>query len=691
MGFFDKKKETEEEIRAAAKKKEFEKVRKLTELQVTQIPSERFIPYRSEYKEFLKETKQKPTTLYEKACAFAEKILPVEPTKKMGDGIQSQLVASYIHATPRGVLSLTVIVTSIVIFFALIGIVIGGGTGFILFSIGFITAVTYYFYNYPSNQQRIMSMRMSADTVLAILYMVVYMRTSPNLEGAIKFASQHLTGPLAWDLRKLLWDIEVGVYSSADEALVSYIFKWKDKNREFAESLHLLRTSAVEASKRDTMYTEAVNLILSGTKERTKHYASNLRMPVMLIHSMGVLLPVMGLVLFPVVLIFMGDVIKPSFIFIGYNILLPAFLYFFTDYILQTKPPTFSQPDLSQLKDVPPLGQFALGKRFIPLWPVGLAVAVPMIAVGFLGYYSSNIFTAVNSSILLIFGLAFGVAVYTLLDAYQKMKIRKDIERIEDEFSVALFQLGNTLSSGIPIEIAVDRAREKLKNLKIVEMFDIVSLNMKKFGYTFEQALFDKEVGAIWRYPSKLIQSIMQTIIESSKKSVAAAADSMIVISQYLKNVHDIKEEIDDILGETISSMKFLSMFLAPLVSGVTVTMAVIILQIIKNLTGTLGGIAGASGGYSAAQIAFIMPSLLGGGLPISPPQFQLTVGLYMVETAILMAIFLNRIQYGEDSIGERDLIGKILIISSIIYFITWYAVYSVFGSALAQILTPAV
>jgi hypothetical protein len=76
--------------------------------------------------------------------------------------------------------------------------------------------------------------------------------------------------------------------------------------------------------------------------------------------------------------------------------------------------------------------------------------------------------------------------------------------------------LGNTLSGGTPIEIAIDRARDNLKNLKIAEMFEIISLNMKKFGYTFEQAIFDKDVGAIWYYPSKLIHSIMQTIVQSA-------------------------------------------------------------------------------------------------------------------------------------------------------------------------------
>ena len=72
------------------------------------------------------------------------------------------------------------------------------------------------------------------------------------------------------------------------------------------------------------------------------------------------------------------------------------------------------------------------------------------------------------------------------------MRVRNDIEKIEDEFGIALFQLGNVISGGTPIERAIDKVQENLKGTKIVEMFEVISLNMKKFGCTFEQALFDK-------------------------------------------------------------------------------------------------------------------------------------------------------------------------------------------------------
>ncbi|MHA2339413.1 MAG: hypothetical protein ACXACX_19075, partial [Candidatus Hodarchaeales archaeon] len=587
--------------------------------------------------------------------------------------------------------SLTFLTTILALVSVVIGLFLGIGLTFFLFGLIFVGVVLWYFYTYPGTKANVISVRMSADTVLAILYMVIYMRSSPNLEGGLKFAAENLEGPLAWDLRKLLWDIEVGTYPSADAALTNYIFKWKDKNKEFAESLHLLRGIAVEPARRQIIFNETLNVILTGTREKTKHYAAGLRMPMMLVHAMGVLLPIMGLVLFPIVMIFMADVIKPYFVFFGYNIILPIVLLFFVGHILQTKPPTFSQPDISKAKGVPPLGKFAIGKLFVPIWPIALLIGAPMIFFGFMGLASANVYASVNYSLLIIFGIAAAIAVYTFLDSYQKMKIRKDIEAIENEFSVALFQLGNTLSGGTPIEIAIDRARDNLKNLKIAEMFEIISLNMKKFGYTFEQAIFDKDVGAIWYYPSKLIHSIMQTIVQSATKSVKTAADSMIVISNYLKNVHNVKEEISDILGETISSMKFLAMFLAPLVAGVTVTMAVVILQILTKLGAALSGLMTGAAGLNVAQSLILIPWAMGGTLPITPSIFQLIVGLYMIETAILLAVFLNGIEYGEDKVGMRNNIWTILLIGIIVYAMSWFITYSMFGGAISALLTPAI
>ncbi len=689
--FSNKKKKIEKRIEEI-RKRQIKKVLKEIEPTVELPKEEKFEPYSIDYKKFLEDIKRKPETFYEKACLFSEKLIKVKPDDSTSAKLKQDITAAYITATPEGVMSFSLLSFFAMMLISVTGI-LGGfiNAGFGLFLILLGGGISYFIYTYPSTHARSLQAKMSSEIVLAILYMVIYMRNNPNIEGAVKFASKNLSGPLSWDLKKIMWDVELGTYSSIDEAFSFYLTKWKDKNEEFSEALHILKASTSESeSRRTAMLDEAINVILEGTKERMKHYAQGLRLPVMLIHAMGVLLPVIGLIMFPIIVLFMQDVIKPVFIFIGYDIALPVFLYLYMNYILQTKPPTFSQPDTTKSKGIPPIGKFSLFGKNIPILPISLIIGLIIISIGFAGIGTADVATSVNYSIIVVIGICVSVIVYCYLDSYQKIKIRNDIEKIENEFSEALFQLGNSIAGGTPIEVSVDRAVENLKNMKISDLFLISSMNMKKLGMTFEQSLFDKEYGAIQQYPSKLIHSIMQTIIESSRKSVKIASLSMLTISHYLKGMHNVKEEINEILGETVTSMKFLALFLAPMIAGVTVSMAVVIIQILTSISTQLSTLASAPDLAGGLQGLVLFGWNQGGtGPPIEPAAFQLIVGIYMLQTALLLSYFINRIQYGEDAIGLRNVIWQTLIFAAIIYALSWFVTYNMFGGPIKSLLNP--
>ena len=695
FGKDNKKEKLREAARRAAEKRK-EELRKIVEgtAELSLPAAKKLKPYPTEYRDFLREIKRKPLSLYEKAASFSEMFVPFSIDKNFG-GIDDSAKAGYLNVTAKGVVGLTIFSFLLSLISIIVSQTLFASTFFTTFIVLIGLIFVYLVYEYPHANARVTTLKMSADSVLAVLYMVIYMRSSPNLEGAIRFASETLSGPLSWDLKKLLWEIQLGTYPNADEAIKDYISKWKTKNEEFAESLNLLRSAVVGTKKRDDMYDQVVNIVLTGTKERTKKYVSGLRMPVALIHAMGVLLPVMGLVLFPIVVIFMAQSVKPIFLFMAYDIILPLFLWFFIDYILRARPPTFSQPDISLAKGVPPLGTAKFGESILPVAPLAVLVALPLMAIGIYGIGSADPRTSVNFSVVLVGGIAAGIIAYAMLDAWQKIKIRKDIERIETEFSVALFQLGNQLNSGYPIEAAIDRSIEGLKGLKIVDLFKITNDNMRRFGYTFEQALFDPKVGAVWYYPSRLVRSVMQTITESSKKGMNIAAVSMITISKYLQGMREVRENVSDVLGETTSSMRFLAAFLAPMVAGVTVTMAVVIMQILAQLSTQLGQIT-ADTDVTAAQTLLVIPWAncqqgTCAGPPVTPWQFQLVVGLYMIETVLLLSMFLNRIEYGEDSIGLRSTIGDTLLFGTVVYILSWIITIMVFGNSIATLLMPKI
>ncbi len=690
----DKEKELEkkaEKLRKEKIKKAIEEVKPKIEL-YEKVEEEKTTEFHTaEYYQFLKEIKKEPKTFFEKLCWKAEKLLTVKPDEKTRKKMLSDIETSYLNVTPEGVTSLTAIILILGIF-AVLGsfLLLDKLFSFVIFI--FVIVLSWYVYTYPSRASRSVEIRMSSDLVLSVLYMVVYMRTSPNLEGAIRFAADNLSGPLSWDLKKLIWDIEVGKYPSLDVALATYLTKWKDKNEEFIEAMQMLKAATGEVEERRLgMMDEAVNIMLYGTRDKMKHYAQKLRMPIMLVYAMGVMLPVIGLVMFPIIAIFMSEIVRPAMIFVGYDILLPLFLLWYMSEVLKTRPATFSQPEINEVKGLPPMGKFKIGKKTYPIWPFAILVFLPFLIIGINGIMHSDISDfgmQTTYSVLIIFGLSLSIFLYTFLDSFQKLPVRKDIEKIEEEFGEALFQLGNQVASGRPLETAVDYALENMRNLKIADFFRELSINIKKLGITFYQALFDEDVGVVKKYPSRLIKSVFKVIIESSKKSVKLAAMTMLTISRYLRGIKMIKEEIRGMLGETLSSMKFLATFLMPLISGVTVTMAVVIIQILFSLSMQISQLStGPTPGFGGIMLWGW--SGAGEGPPISPAGFQIIVGLYMIETSVLLAYFINRIEYGEDAVGLRAEIANILIIASIIYLLSWFITYRIFAPFISGIVSP--
>jgi hypothetical protein len=135
--------------------------------------------------------------------------------------------------------------------------------------------------------------------------------------------------------------------------------------------------------------------------------------------------------------------------------------------------------------------------------------------------------------------------------------------------------------------------------------------------------------------------------------------------------------------------MRFLAMFLTPMVAGVTITLAVVILQILQKLGAAMQSIMSSAGSMNSYQTFFLVPWAMGGTLPITPAAFQIIVGIYMIETGVLLSIFLNGISYGEDPVGMRQAIWTTLLFAILIYIISWIVTYSMFGGMLTSILEP--
>jgi hypothetical protein len=96
------------------------------------------------------------------------------------------------------------------------------------------------------------------------------------------------------------------------------------------------------------------------------------------------------------------------------------------------------------------------------------------------------------------------------------------------------------------------------------------------------------------------------------------------------------------------------------MISGVISTMAILIITILQKLKEQQAAF-GSAGGTG-------MPSIISGNLNVSPFMFILIVGVYLVESLILLCYLMSGIDSGEDPVGRQELTGYVLLIGIIAF-----------------------
>ena len=686
------------------------------------------------YKEYKEEdSNSRETSTYENFCYQMSSILNLKADESTKNKLNPAIRLLGLEVTPGMVLSATVGVFILsfafwilaIIFNQALGAVLGLGSGIIPFSLMAILVLVplmltgYTFYK-PIFDAKTKVIESSGEMILAILYMVVYMRSSPSLEGATRFAALNLEGPISQDLKKVLWSVEVGEFKRIDSALEDYTSRWKNYNKDFLESLNLLKAATNEPNpkRRESLLQDAIDNILDGTQEKMKHYAQGLETPVMILNAVGALLPVLGMIMLPLISTFLGGLITPLHLFILFNIMLPSFLWVFMQQTLSSRPPTVNTAPVSE-ESLPERGKFHFefmdNDYKVSTWPIGVAIALVIGFYGIVGYLSfphfypltdssvlstaPSLFTSGESasafpmllrSMSLIFGVGMGIGVSKILGNYKRQEEEEKLAEIESEFPTALFELGNKISGGTPIELALDEAAESTKDLEISKLFELSSRNINDMGMTFEDSIFDPRYGALTKFPSQMIKTVMKAILESSEKGTTMAASAMMTISRYLKNIHKTQEQLQDLMQDTTTTIQMLAYMLAPIVSGVAVGMSQTIItglfQLGQNFN--VGAAAGGPNGTSTPGA----PDIGGGTIldnldsAIPPELLQLVVGLYLIQLLYILGTFYMKITKGEDETYKNMFIGKIMISGMFFYMMTVTIVSLLFGGLMTGV-----
>ena len=232
-------------------------------------------------------------------------------------------------------------------------------------------ALTYYVQNYPLGEVKIEQTRALTYVPEIMGYMIMSMKLVPNLEKSVEFAAEHGRGKVAEDFKKIIWEVQLGTYSTLSEALDRLAYRWGKYSEEFKHALMMIRASVLEntEAKRYQLLDKTMATVLDSIKNKMEDYARKLQEPGMILFYVGVLLPLMLIIILPIGSAFTGQpMAMPPVLVLIYNIAIPVGVVLFARRVIKGRPPTYDPPRIpDNYPGLPKKGYMIVGKSQLPI------------------------------------------------------------------------------------------------------------------------------------------------------------------------------------------------------------------------------------------------------------------------------------------------------------------------------------
>ncbi len=300
----------------------------------------------------------------------------------------------------------------------------------------------------------------------------------------------------------------------------------------------------------------------------------------------------------------------------------------------------------------------------------------------------------------LIFGLALTVSLcffaFFYFTSIYKRQAQLVIEKMESEFKDSLYILASRLGENKPVEEALKHTRNFLPGFEISKrVFAKTVENIELLGMPLELAVFDKNYGSLRNLPSRTIQTGMRILVDSVKLGVNVAARTIISLSLQLRNSEKVNRELKAMISDTTNMMRTMSIFIAPIVLGVTTALQKVVMltlnairssqvsSTIGELASTGGSVPGAPniGGLTQGMQAFAIDPSTATGM-VQPWQFVIIVATYVLQLVFIMVYFSSKIEEDNDILFRINL-AKALPIATTVFLLSVIASSFVVGNFL--------
>ncbi len=631
-----------------------------------------------------------------------------EPMQQAFDFLRLDLTAEQVYGTYKGLFVLGFVAAILFAGLAFLGnpddILIPVVTGAVVLLLG--VGVSFAYLYYPQNLADKEKKLAIAYVPEIINYLVMNMRLNPNLERAVEFAAAHGRGKIADDFKKLLWDVQLGVFISVEEGLDDLAYRWGAYNDDFKHSLMMIRASLLEgdARRREELLDRASADVIEGSKEKMDIYARQLHQPTVYLYYFGILLPLMLAIVLPIAAGVIKDLplkgVLP--IFLIYNVILPTIIYLLAANIIGGRPPTYVPPDVpADFELLPPRNTIRLGGRNFPAIPLAILALVGFLYAGY--FFDGLIAQGVldNASLLdkqkalndlphltiplanyriyspsiyaLFVGFSLSLSIYLIGKYRERKKIQDEIRGMEVEFKDAMYVLASRLGENRPMEYALKSAVEFLPKSTVAnKVFRKILENITQLGMTVEAAIFDPNYGAIRTVPSQVIRSGMRIMVDSVQLGVNVAAMALINLAMQIRNAQKIDEMLRHLLEDVTTMLKTMGTFIAPIVLAVVTSLQRLIISSLASSCPDKAGEAATQTANAGGQLGGTGVSGIFCNLDpksaVGPAEFTFVMGLYVIQVVILLTYFNSQIEDPNNKLHTWMSVATALPVAAIVF-----------------------
>ncbi len=538
----------------------------------------------------------------------------------------------------------------------------------------FVIAFASYIYATGINYtQRMIDYR--EEMLLALLEIGNFISLDTSIEYAIIESNKNLHGVLHDQFNIIIERLNRKKYKTLGDGFANFIPKWLEVSPDFVKALSLLQTAAISLPEdKNRIIDEVIESIIQSYYEQGKRFTEELSSQTQSLIAMGVLFPMMMLMMIPMVSVFLPDMISLPMLIFGFNLFFPTLLLMLAMQFAANR----VQVNTIRMEQSPKFKPMSAKFYLIPILimiMLAIPAAIHLYSLGF-GMDIKREYSIEAIVIIWIstFGIFLAVEIITggYVRKYKKLwneiyEVEQDLPHLLQVFAVYL-SLNRSVES-ILADVIDDYERHGFKNHPVTHVFKQIQerlIRTKKTIFEIVHTVLPK------LNPSKRVTSIFEKVIGFTDIDQISAAKSAKMIRKQQLSIFKLDDYIKTLLADTISLVYAAVTFMAPMLSGAAVIMAMAIVMSLTFIQDKLESIFELFGG--SLELGLVKMEKI-----IPPTMLEFVIGIYFMEMVIILSLFLSNIKYGTDKFKIAETININMLIAFALYTVILLVGYFVF------------